>query len=59
MDKTVLIVYMPDLKTSQVVAIHDFLQQLMNAFEKHYCAQMQQYYKTFSEKDDNPQNEDQ
>lgn len=59
MDNPVLIVYMPDLETSQVVAIHNFIQQLSNAFENHYFAQMQQYYKTLSDQADNHQDEDQ
>ncbi len=44
MDKSVLIIEMPDLSYEQAAGIEDFLHVLINAFENHYARQLKEYY---------------
>jgi hypothetical protein len=42
-DKQVLIIEMPELNDAAVAQLHDFLQELTNAFEVHYFHSLQRY----------------
>ncbi len=44
MDKSVLIIDMPELDDEAAVEMQLFLQQLANAFENHYLRQIKRYY---------------
>ena len=52
MDKPVLIIEMPELNTEAVIGIHDFLHELIQSFETHYCYQLREHYRTLSLDDD-------
>lgn len=44
MDKSVLIIEMPELSDEGVAEVHNVLQALMNAFESHYLHQLKRYH---------------
>lgn len=45
MDKPLLIIEMPELSDEAVIGIHQFLEEIREAFESHYFYQMQRYYR--------------
>lgn len=44
MDKSALIIEMPELDDKAAVELQQFLQDLTNAFENHYLFQIKRYY---------------
>jgi hypothetical protein len=44
MDKSVLIVEMPELSDEAVMSIYDFLQEITLAFESHYLHRLRRYH---------------
>ena len=44
MDRSVLIINMPDLSYEQAAGVEDFLHALINALENHYARQLREYY---------------
>lgn len=44
MDKQMLFIEMPELNDEAAVGLQCFLQELTNAFERHYLNQIKRYY---------------
>lgn len=44
MDKSVLIIEMPDFSDEGAAEVHNVLQTLMNAFESHYRHHLKRYH---------------
>ena len=52
MNKSLLIIEMPELSHEVTADIHKFLQALLNAFESHHISQLRQYYRNLPLDDD-------
>jgi len=52
MDKSVLIIEMPELDDEAAVGFQQFLQELTNAFESHYLHQIKRYYRKLYHEDE-------
>jgi hypothetical protein len=43
-DKSILMIEMPELNDKAIGEIHSFLKELVDAFESHYYCQLQRFY---------------
>lgn len=54
MNKSTLIINVPELTDEAVAGLYDFLHEFILAFESHYYQQLQQYYQQSFTQDDDP-----
>ena len=54
MDKSILMIEVPELSDEAIVTIHDFLHEVVMAFESYYCHKLKRYYQQLSAQEEDP-----